>query len=265
MNDSSKIAWASGEAYEPFVGRWSRLVATEFLSWLAVPSGCTWLDVGCGTGALSQTILDLAEPKKICGIDPSEGFVSYARAQVNDARVKFDIGNAMSLPRESERFDAVVSGLVLNFVPDPAKALSEMSRISRPGGTVAVYVWDYAGEMQLVRHFWDAAVTLDPRALEHDEGRRSPICKAEPLTSLFQSAGLKNVETKAIDVPTTFKNFDDYWSPFLGGQGPAPGYAMSLSEEKRVQLRELIRKRLPIEPDGSIHLVARAWAIRGQR
>ena len=265
MNDSSKVAWASGEAYEPYVGRWSRLVAREFLSWLAVAPNCTWLDVGCGTGALSQTILDLAAPKEVRGIDPSEGFVRYARAHLNDARVKFDVGTATSLPYESERFEAVVSGLVLNFVTDPAKALSEMSRVAKAGGTVGIYVWDYAGEMQLARYFWDAAVIHNAAAAELDEGKRSYICKPGPLTDLLNEAGFKHVEIEAIDVPTTFKNFDDYWSPFLGGQGPAPGYVVSLSEEKREELRELIRNRLPIEPDGSIHLIARAWAVRGEK
>ena len=265
MNDSSTFAWASGEAYEPYVGRWSRLVARDFLSWLALPAGCKWLDVGCGTGALSKTILDLAAPKEVCGIDPSEGFLQYARSNAKDARVKFDVGNAMSIPYDSESFDAVVSGLVLNFVPDQAKALSEMCRVAKLDGTVGLYVWDYAGEMQLMRYFWDAAVTLNSKASELDEGKRFPSCKPGPLTDFFIHAGLKDVETKAIDVPTTFKNFDDYWRPFLSGQAPAPAYAMSLSEENRMELRELVRKRLPIGPDGSIHVIARAWAVRGKK
>jgi SAM-dependent methyltransferase len=257
--------WASGAAYEPYVGRWSRLVAPEFLSWLAVPPGGRWLDVGCGTGALSATILEHAAPREVVGIDPSPGYVAYAREHVPDARTRFEVGDAQALPYEEGWFDAVVSGLVLNFVPDPKRALAEMTRVTHSGGTVAAYVWDYAGEMQLMRHFWDAAVALDPAACQLDEGRRFPLCQPEPLRRLFAAAGLGEVDIRAIDVPTVFRDFEDYWSPFLGGQAPAPGYAMSLDEQRRTALRERIRAGLPMQANGSIHLVARAWAVRGTR
>ncbi len=258
-----KDVWASGATYEPYVGRWSRLVAREFLVWLAVPPGRYWLDVGCGTGALSRTILDVASPSRVKGIDPSEGYIVYAREQVRDERASFLVGDAQTLPEQTSVYDAVVAGLVLNFVPQPGRAVAEMTRVVRPGGAVAAYVWDYAGQMQLMRFFWDAAVALDPTARDLDEGRRFPLCQPEPLKQLFLAAGLRNVEVRAIDIPTDFRDFDDYWSPFLGGQGPAPGHAMSLSEERRAILRERIRANLPTAPDGSIHLIARAWAVRG--
>ncbi len=257
--------WASGAAYEPYVGRWSRLVAREFLRWLNVPPVSRWLDVGCGTGALSQAILDTASPAAVEGVDPSEGYVAYAREQVKDSRATFRVADARSLPLDTGTYDGVVSGLVLNFIPQKDRALAEMVHRTRSYGVVAAYVWDYAGEMQLMRHFWDAAGALDPAAIELDEGRRFPICKPEPLKQLFRGAGLRDVEVRAIDVPTVFKDFDDYWSPFLGGQAPAPGYAMSLSEERREALREHIRARLPIALDGSISLIARAWAVKGVR
>ncbi len=243
-------AWDSGDAYEPYVGRWSRLVAREFLGWLAVPPGRRWLDVGCGTGALAETILALAAPSKVVGIDPSPAYVAFARDRLSDPRVRFDVGDAQALEEASATFDAVVAGLVLNFVPEPEKALSEMVRVARPGGTVATYVWDYAEGMQLMRYFWDAAAALDPRARELDEGRRFRLCKPEPLTNLFQTSGLEKVEVRAIDVPTTFRSFDEYWSPFLGGQRPAPGYAMSLSQARRVALRERILAGLPTNSEG---------------
>ena len=152
---------------------------------------------------------------------------------------------------------------MLNFIPDQTKAVAEMRRTTLPGGTVAAYVWDYAGEMQLMRHFWDAAIALKPAARELDESMRFPGCRPEPLLALFSAAGLRDAAVKAIDVPTVFKDFDDYWSPFLGGQGPAPGYCMSLSEADRVALRDRIRAGLPLAADGSIPLIARAWAVRG--
>ncbi len=257
--------WASGAQYEPYVGRWSRVVAREFLKWLAVPPDKFWLDVGCGTGALTQTILATASPREVKGIDPSQGYVDYARQQTNDPRASFKVGDALSLPFDASSFDAAVSGLVLNFVPDAVKAIAQQARVTRGIGVIAAYVWDYAGEMQLMRHFWNAACELDPAACELDEGVRYKICKPEPLTKIFRDAGLNRVETRAIDAPTVFRDFEDYWSPFLGGQGPAPSYAMSLSEERRAALRERIRVRLPIRPDGSIHLIARAWACRATR
>ena len=257
--------WNSGVPYEQYVGRWSRLVAREFLAWLGVAPGCRWLDVGCGTGALSQLILQLVSPKEVKGIDPSEGFVAFAREHVRDDRAAFEVGDAQALPLETAAYDAAVSGLVLNFVPRPDRAIAEKARVTRPGGTVAAYVWDYADGMQLMRHFWDAAAALDPAARDLDEGRRFPICRPEPLTDLFREAGLRSVEVRAIDVPTTFRDFDDYWTPFLGGQGPAPTYAMSLSDDRRTALRERIRAGLPVARDGSIHLTARAWAVRGVR
>jgi SAM-dependent methyltransferase len=257
-----KDVWAAGDLYEPYVGRWSRLVAHAFLEWLEVPAGKDWLDIGCGTGALTQTILDHTSPRSVKGVDPSPGFIEYAKARVGE-RSSFEVADAQSLPIDAATIDAAVAGLVLNFVPQPARAVGEMARVIRPGGVVAAYVWDYAAKMELMRYFWDAAVALDPAAYELDEGRRFPICQPPALTELFANAGLHGVEVRAIDVPTAFRDFDDYWSPFLGGQAPAPGYAMSLSEARREALRERIRSQLPIETDGRIRLIARAWAVRG--
>jgi SAM-dependent methyltransferase len=258
-----KDVWVSGDLYEPYVGRWSRLVAKEFLKWVNAPPGIRWLDVGSGSGALSQTILLLCDPSKVKGIDRSDGFVEFARVKILDPRATFETGDAQSLPVEDQEFGAAVSGLVLNFVPEPEKMVSEMRRAVSDDGIVALYVWDYADKMQFMRHFWDAAVALDPAAQELDEGPRFPVCNPDALHGLFQTVGLRNIETRAIDVDTHFKDFDDYWDPFLGGQGPAPAYAMSLSEGKRAQLREKIREGLPIADDGSIPLIARAWGIKG--
>jgi SAM-dependent methyltransferase len=255
--------WAVGDAYEAYVGRWSRLVAEEFLRWLDVPAGRHWLDVGCGTGALTATVLAMADPARVVGLDPSEGFLASARARIVDRRSLFCAGDARSLPLPDRRFDTVVSGLALNFVPDQRSAAAEIARVVTSGGVAAAYVWDYAEGMAMLRYFWDAATDLDPAAAELDEGRRFPLCRPEPLGQLWADAGLDRVTVQVIEVPTVFADFDDYWRPFLGGQGPAPGYAMSLTEEHRRTLCDLLRARLPRDPDGSIPLTARAWAVRG--
>ena len=254
--------WALADAYEPYIGRWSRLVAAEVLRRLDQPSGLRWLDVGCGTGAVSGVVLERAAPEEVVGVDPSEGFLAYARR--SNPTATFEVGSATELPCVDGRFDVALSGLVLNFVPEPPRAAAEMARVTRPGGTVAAYVWDYSGGMRLIRMFWDAAVELDPSAQALVEGVRFPLCRPERLRALFEGAGLAEVAVEPVDVPTPLRDFDDYWTPFLGGQGPAPGYAMSLTEERRGALRDLLRARMPYAPDGSIPLTARAWLVRGR-
>jgi len=253
--------WERGSPYEQYVGRWSRQVAPQFLSWLKIPAGRRWLDVGCGTGALCAAIVDRCSPSSVAGVEPSEGFLKTAKENLA-GRAALHQGIATAIPLGDASIDVVVSGLVLNFVPDQPGALAEMARVTGKGGTIAAYVWDYAGKMDLMRFFWDAATELDPAASKLDEGVRFPLCRPEALEKLFAGAGLKDVEVSAIDIPTLFANFDDYWQPFLGGQGPAPAYAMSLDEAVRARLRDRIRGRVPIEANGSIPLTARAWAVR---
>jgi SAM-dependent methyltransferase len=257
--------WSLGDNYERYIGRWSRLVACQFVTWLALPPALRWLDVGCGTGALTQAILKDNDPAGVLGVDPSTGFVDVARRQLNDMRASFRSGAAQALPVASASVDAVVCGLVLNFTPDPAQSLIEMARVVRPGGTVAAYVWDYAAGMQMLRLFWDAASALDQGALALDEGRRFPICTREALHSLWQDGGLAQIECCDIDVPTVFTSFDDFWLPFLGGQGPAPAYCGTLAEDARAALRDRLRAMLPVAADGRIALAARARAVRGVR
>jgi SAM-dependent methyltransferase len=263
--EAAKDRWASGKLYDPYVGRWSRRVADVFLPWARAPRRATWLDVGCGTGALIERILATCSPRSVKGLDASEGFLAIADENIDDPRVGFALGDARKIPAPNDSFDAVVSGLVLNFVPEPDAAAAEIARVLKRGGVAAAYLWDYAGGMQLMRHFWNAAVALDPSAHEKDEGRRFPLCTPEALRALWTQAGFRNVEVAAIDIETVFRDFDDYWTPFLGGQGPAPGYCMSLSEDARARLRERLRDSLPTAIDGSIPLYARAWAVQGRR
>lgn len=255
--------WERGSPYERYVGRWSRQVAPGLLSWLDLPAGRWWLDVGCGTGALCAAILDQCAPAAVTGVEPSEGFLATARTNLA-GRAALHLGSATAIPLADASVDVVVSGLVLNFLPDQRAALLEMARVVGSGGWIAAYVWDYAGGMEPMRFFWDAALELDPGAARLDEGVRFPLCRREALGELFAGAGLEDIATTSIEIPTPFADFDDYWQPFLGGQGPAPAYAMALSEGARLRLRDRIRVRLPIAADGSIALTAHAWAVRGR-
>ncbi len=257
--------WGRGSAYERYAGRWSSRVAPRFLDWLALPTGLAWLDVGCGTGALTECILNRTAPARVIGVDPAAGFVAAASERLGTRSPTPDllVAGADDLPLPDGSVDCAVSGLVLTFVPDAAAGVAESIRVVRAGGTVAAYVWDYAGRMELMRRFWDAAAALDPAAAELDEGPRFPLAHADALAALFSGAGCTAVETTALDIPTVFADFDDYWQPFLGGQGPAPAYAMSLEEDAREALRRRLDATLPRARDGSIALVARAWAVRG--
>jgi len=222
-----------------------------------------WLEVGCGTGALTSTICDLCEPASIIACDPSEPFIEHARNNLADARASFVIAGAEALPSRDGGFEAIVSGLVLNFLPDPGQALASIRERLRPGGTVAAYVWDYAEGMEFLRYFWEEAAASDPRAAALDESRRFPLCRRSALESFFRAAGLKQVETALLDIPTDFSDYDDYWTPFLRGTGPAPSYVVSLDPTTRELLRERLRRRLHPGSDGRILLQARAWAVRG--
>jgi SAM-dependent methyltransferase len=257
--------WASGDAYDGYIGRWSRLVVRHFLDWLGLPEGQDWLDVGCGTGVLSRAILEQCAPRSVVGVDPSEPFIDHARNATLDVRARFETGSAAATNQPDGSVDTVVAGLVLNFVPHLPAALAEALRVVRPGGTVAGYVWDYAAGMQLLRSFFDAAIALDPGIASHDEAVRFPITHEGRLAEAFEAAGLVAVAHRPIDVPTVFGDFDDLWAPFLGGTGAAPTYVATLDEAARTALRERLRESLPIEADGSIHLTARAWAVKGRR
>lgn len=255
--------WNAGDAYEHFMGRWSRQVAKEFINWLTPPASWSWLEVGCGTGALTKAICLYADPASVVACDPSPRFVSFARHSLAHPAVTFLVVGADELPHPEEGFDAVVSGLVLNFIPDPAEAVRSMSSRLRPGGMLAAYVWDYAEGMQFLRIFWEAALELDSRAANLDERQRFPICHPDVLVDLLERAGLVSVASRALEIATPFHDFDSFWAPFLGGTGPAPSYVASLHPATREQLRLRLRQRLASTADGPVQLTARAWAVRG--
>ncbi|HWA76905.1 MAG TPA: class I SAM-dependent methyltransferase [Polyangiaceae bacterium] len=265
MVDASGDRWAVGNAYDRYMGRWSRLMAREFLGWLQQERGAHWLELGCGTGALTSGICERCEPATIVACDQSASFIEHARASVVDARASFVVADATALPARNEGFDVVVSGLVLNFIPDPVRALTLMRERVRAGGTVAAYVWDYLGGLEFLQHFWDEAKALDSNAAPLDEARRFSGWQLFELRSHFAAANLGNVESTVLRVETTFANFEDYWQPFLGGAGPAPSYVATLTRQQRDALAERLRARLPFAPDGSLRLGARAFALRAQR
>ena len=261
--DAKHDAWSAGDSYDAYMGRWSRKMAARFLDWLRPAPKRDWLDVGCGTGALSSAVLSQCNPRSLVGIEQSAGFVATAQRNIDDKCATFEVGDAQNLPIRDHSKDIVASALVLNFVPDIPKALSEMKRVARPGGTVAFYVWDYpGGGMGFMRAFWNAAIALDPGAAGFAEGKRFSFCTAPGLTELAANAGLQSVDCTALEIPTIFADFDDFWRPFTLGAGPAPGYCVSLPEEAREKLRRKLSDDLPRQHDGTIVLGARAWAIK---
>lgn len=259
----TKDKWDSADSYDYFMGRWSRLIALEFLKWLQLPSDLNWLDLGCGTGALSQMIYKHSKPSHLTCIDPSAEFLAQAKDKL-DNEGEFLVGSAENIPMGDKTVDVAVSGLALNFIPESGSALDEIKRILNPGGILAAYVWDYSDRMDLLRYFWDAAKLIDPDSAALDEGVRFPICNKDNLKNTFQQADLNEVEVTTLDITTVFKDFNDYWDPFLGGQGPAPGYLASLNPDLQIELMNKIRNNLPFEPDGSIKLIARAFAAKGK-
>lgn len=245
------------------MGRWSRLAARNFVQWLSPAPGLKWLDVGCGSGALSENVIQNCRPAVVIAVDQSEGFVATAQKRLGRV-AQCKVGNALRLPIDDDSVNFTVSGLVLNFIAQPEDALAEMRRVTLPGGTVAVYIWDYAGQMEFLHTFWDAAIQLDPQAANLHESQRFADATAETLRARFARAGFVNIEAVPIEINMIFQNFDDYWQPFLGGQGPAPSYVQHLDAPARLKLRDAMYERLPIQADGSIAMPARAWATRGE-
>ena len=256
--------WAAGSTYEHFMGRWSRKLAREFLLWLQPRSHLHWLDLGCGTGALASAICDHAAPASVVACDPATPFIEYGRQHLPDRRASFVVAGAVDFPLRAGGYDMAASLLALNFFPDAGAALERMRMATVPGGMTAACVWDYAGEMQFLRLFWNAAAEIDHgAAADLDEGKRFPICTPENLSRAFGDAGLVGVRCEPLQIVTEFESVDDLWAPFLGGTGPAPSFVASLDVKNRALLRNKLEGALARRPDGTIRLRARAWAVRG--
>ena len=252
----------SASAYDNMMGRWSTRLAPLFVDFAGVRDGGRILDVGCGTGSLVQAVADVARGSEIVGIDPARPFIEHCRQRFGGPRFTFNCGNGMELPYPDSLFDHALSLLVLQFVPQPGKAAREMRRVTRPGGTVAAATWDSAN-LELSAAFWDEAVKLNSAARARVPGARHCNSKGQ-LAELWQATGFENAEETALEIPTDFASFDDYWRPFTGGAGPQGAYVATLTPEQRDALRDGLRRRLlGNRPDGPFSLRARALAVRG--
>lgn len=254
--------FANASNYERFMGRWSELAAPLFANFASVPDDGKVLDIGSGTGSLSLAITRSCSLCRVEGIDLSREYIAFARTRTRNPRIRFETGDAQNLPYEAETFDAAVSLLVFNFLPDPAKALSEARRVTRLGGSVSAAVWDYGEGMRMLRIFWDAAGALNPSAERFDE-KHMPLCRRGELSELWAQGGLQKVEESALKITMKFENFDNFWNPFLLGQGPAGTYVKRLPKLRISALREEVRKRLG-DPRKAFTLPARMWAVRGK-
>jgi len=253
--------FADSRGYESLMGRWSRLLADEFVRFTGFDEDERVLDVGCGTGALAAAVLSASSVVEVVGIDPSPPFVDSARDRLRDSRARFETGDAQRLAFPDGAFDRTMAMLVLNFVPDHGAAATEMRRVTRGGGRVAACVWDYGGEMNMLRSFWDTAVALAPSAAARHE-RRMPLCRRGELEGLWRDTGLEDVREAGITIEMRFASFADYWQPFLSGVGPSGGYATSLEADMRQALEAKLRRDVWSDcPDEERVLPARAWAV----
>jgi len=249
----------SDEIYARHVGRYGAPLAAALLAFARLPTAGRALDVGCGPGALTAALAEGGHP--VAAIDPSRPFAEACRRRVPGADVR--VGAAEELPFAGDSFDAVLSQLVVNFLSDAPAALAEMRRVARPGAVVAACVWDYAEGMTLLRAFWDAAVAIDPQAMEHDEGKGMRYCSPADLRDLWLGTGLEDVRTTELMPTASYLDFDDLWSPFPQGVGPSGAYCASLEPERQAALRDELRSRLDA-PEGPFELSARAFAVSGR-
>lgn len=262
---SKSVGWESAAAYDRFMGRWSSLAARKFIEWLDPPGSLHWFELGCGTGALTQSILTYANPDRVIAWEPSRSLLRVAIERIHDERAAFQPYGEDELADIAKPIDVFASGLVLNFLSSPKVAVEVAAGQLSPGGVAAGYVWDYSEGMEFLQLFWEAAISLDPTAAELDQRTRYPLCAPDALRSLFESASLTNVEVEGLEIETRFENFNDFWDPFLGGAGAAPTYTASLSIENRRRLEDTLRTKLHSEPGKLLDLRARVWAVRGSR
>ena len=264
LTESEARMFSAAASYENFMGRWSRQLAAAYIAFAGVKDGDRVLDVGTGTGALASVLAARTNASEIIGIDPSESFIADARRNTRTERTRFERGDAQVLRFGRATFDQAMALLVMNFIPDPLKAIGEMRRVTRPGGVVSACVWDYDAGMQMLRFFWDEVVAEDPAMAPRDE-RNMPLSRKGQLGKLWADAGLADVREGALTIEQRFDSFGDYWGAFERGAGPGGAYVVSLPPERRRQLEARLRRRLLGDRgDGPFVLQASAWCVRGQ-
>jgi len=257
---------SDGAAYELFLGRWTKVLAPPFLDFAELPSEGPLLDVGTGTGSVAFAMAERWPTRQIIGVDIAEPYIAYAQSQAASPSPAFETGDVSALRYQDDMFAGATAQLVLNFVPDAKAAVSEMKRVTRPGGSVAAAVWDFRGGLVFHRLLWDTAAGIDPQAgVARDRLFSGALALPDALPQLFSAAGLADVQRGSITVRMNFANFDDYWQPLLGGQGPFGSYVATLSVDMRRKIEESVRRAYCSgAPDGERSLTATAWAARGR-
>ncbi|MGY9018539.1 MAG: class I SAM-dependent methyltransferase [Alphaproteobacteria bacterium] len=249
--------------YDDFMGRWSRQVATQFLDWIEVERGLRWLDVGCGAGMLAQTVIKNCAPSSVTGADPLEKSIVAAKQHPDNKNIQLEIGDAQDLPFEDSKFDAVISGLMIKFVPDKVKAICEMKRVVRPGSVIALYDWDMDSNMNTTRHFWEAVADIIPEREEDRTTDRTPMTEIDSIAKTFEAAGVKAVQQSTISFTTRFRNLDDYWNPITRNSQNVGRFYQTMTEEQQGAIHEQLKQSLPFADDGSISFESRAVAVKG--
>lgn len=260
-----QAAFEDGVSYERFMGRWSRLAGMTFASWLCIPPHSRWLDVGCGTGAFAAVVATTCRPSAVVGVDPSPSQIEFARRYSGDPRVEFKVGNVTALGEKDGEFDVVTAALVLNFVPSQKQALQEMTRVVRRGGTVAAYVWDFAGGRAISQHLLNAVIATAPQSARVLAGFKAEGNTLTALAELSASSGLSKIETRHIDIVATFQDFEDYWTSNTKCRSPVASVFTSLSEAQRRAIRQTLSQTLAPNSNGEVVVEARALAVRGIR
>jgi len=256
----TETTFTDGKAYERMMGRWSRVVGGVFLDWLRQADNLRWLDVGCGNGAFTEEIVTRCKPAAVQGIDPSAEQIAFARKRARTTSVDFQQGDAQILPFADNSFDVATMALVIAFVPDPAKAVAEMARVVRPGGTIAAYMWEIPEKTPLA----PLHRTLKSMGMEPQQPPSAAIAREEKLAELWRGAGLSSVETRLISIPIAYENLDDFCASNIVPLGPHAKLVANMSAETREQLRERLREELPIASDGSIVYQAVSHAVMGR-
>ena len=259
---TSENTFSDGASYERVMGRWSKLVGRQFLPWLGLPHGLQWLDAGCGNGAFTEELIDLAKPAAVTGIDPAESQIAYARQRPGTKLATFELGDAQELPFTSGSFDAAVSALVLAFIPNPPRAIAELARVVRPGGTVAAYMWDLQGGGMPLQPMYRAMRKL---GLSPSRPPSDAASAEESMREIWHNAGLARVETNVINIQVNFESFDDFWDTCSLPEGPQGKFMQTLAPVMLVTLKEEVRAQLLTNPDGSITYQSFANAVKGRK